>query len=125
MIEMGEYDVALDELRWLLNGCGDCIEAHRLLGELALLNDDLKLARGHFGYAYEIGVAAIDQARAAGPFPYERASNQAFLECGKGLASCLTDLGKTSLARQVLERLVQFDPTDPLGAKQMLAELPA
>lgn len=123
MIEMGEYDVALDELRWLLNGCGDCIEAHRLLGELALLNHDARLARGHFGYAYEIGIAAIDRQRGSGPYPYERAANQAFLECGKGLARCLSELEKPQLARQVLERLLVLDPSDPLGAKAMLAEL--
>ena len=52
MIDAGEVDVAVDELRWLLSGCSDFVDAHRLLGELALSENDLPLARAHFGYAY-------------------------------------------------------------------------
>lgn len=123
MVAAGETEVALDELRWLLNGCGDFVDAHRLLGELALLENDPKLARGHFGYAFEIGMAAIHAAGSPAPFSYTRPANQAFLECGKGLAHCLKAIEKPALARDILQELLRLDPSDPLGAKEMLAEL--
>jgi len=115
MIAAGETDVAVDELRWLLDGCSDFIEAHRVLGELAMLEEDVPLARGHFGYAYQLGVKAIDQARPTGTFPYALDNNKAFLEAGKGLVWSLQQLGKRDTALEVIERLLQHDPSDPLG----------
>ena len=51
--------MAIDELRWLLEVCRDMIEAHFLLGKLAVeAEHDVPLARGHFGYAYQLGVKA-------------------------------------------------------------------
>lgn len=123
MIELGETEVAVDELRWLLNDCGDFIEAHRLLGELALAEGDLRLARGHFGYAYEIALAAMERAGRGALFPYERPANRAFFESAKGLAYCLAELGKIDLAQDVLNRMLALDPADPLGAADMLASL--
>lgn len=125
MIDAGETEIAIDELRWLLNGCGDFVDAHRLLGELALLESDFALARGHFGYGYEIGMSAIQAQPGAGPFPYSRPANQSFLEAAKGLAFCLQQLEKPALAREVLETMLRLDPTDPLGAGKMLASLPS
>src|SRR5688572_30404072 len=63
MIEAGELDVAVDELRWLLSGCAEFIAAHGLLGELAVaLHDDLSLARGHFGAGYQLGLQTLRRA---------------------------------------------------------------
>ncbi len=46
MIAEGETEVAIDELRWLLEVCRDMIEAHAMLGRLAAENaHDLELAR--------------------------------------------------------------------------------
>jgi hypothetical protein len=123
MIDAGETEIAIDELRWLLNGCGDFVDAHRLLGELALLESDYALARGHFGYGYEIALSAVQAHKGSGPFPYARPANQSFLEAAKGLAFCLQQLGKPALARDVLQTLLRLDPTDPLGAGKMLAAL--
>lgn len=125
MIAGGEEDIAIDELRWLLNGCSDFVEAHRLLGELHLTHDqDLSLARAHFGYAYQIGLAAIRRSGGPSPLPYGLTANQPFFEAGKGLAYCLKELSKPEMAREVLEELLRLDPTDPLGARNMLAQLP-
>ena len=44
MIEAEEFDVATDELRWLLTDCPEFIAAHALLGELFQLSDELFLA---------------------------------------------------------------------------------
>ncbi len=120
MIEGGESEIARDELLWLLNGCSDCLLAHKMLGELALADNDLRLARGHFGYAYEIGSKALDRAGAKGGLPYRLPANQAFFEAGKGLAFCLRELGKLALAADVVARLIACDPTDPLGVRQLL-----
>lgn len=119
MIEAGETEIAQDELRWLLNGCSDFIEAHRILGELALAEEDLPLARGHFGYAYSLGSKALERAGAAGPLPYRLPANQAFHESGKGLVYCLLHLGKRAMAEEVVAGLVRFDPADPLTVRKL------
>lgn len=117
MVAAGEVDIAVDELRWLLNGCSDFVGAHCLLGELALADGDFKLARGHFGCAYEIALSACPTGGLAAPLPYRFAANQAFLEAAKGLAWCLHELGKRKLAQRVLEQLLRCDPTDPLKVR--------
>jgi hypothetical protein len=123
MVEAGEIDVAIDELRWLLSGCSDFVVAHRLLGELALSENDLPLARAHFGYAYSLGEKALKQAGASGPLPHRIAANQAFHEAGKGLVYCLKKQGKIDMARQAVDVLTKCDPSDPLKVRELL-ELP-
>lgn len=122
MIEAGETEIAQDELRWLLGGCSDFIDAHRILGELALSEEDLPLARGHFGYAYSIGAKALERAGTGGPLPYRLPANQAFHEAGKGLVYCLLHLGKRAMAEQVVEALLRCDPGDPLAVRKLLAD---
>jgi hypothetical protein len=124
MLDAGEGDVARDECRWLLEGCTDCIDAHRLLGEIALAENDLPLARGHFGYAYRLGAKALEAAATRGPLPYRLQANRAFLESGKGLAFCLKHLGKPEMAAEVVEALLACDPADPLGVAQLAAKNP-
>ncbi len=122
MLEAGEIDVAADELLWLLSGCDVLLEAHKLLGEIALADGDLPLARGHLGYAYELGLGALETG-ARGVLPYARPANQAFFEAGKGLAWCLKQQGEMGLAAEVVERLLTLDPSGPLGLKEMRDEL--
>ena len=122
MIDAGETEIATDELRWLLNGCSDFLEAHKTLGELALLESDIPLARGHFGYAFQIGKKALDAAGCRGLVPYRLASNTAFHEAGKGLAFSLRELGKRELLTPVLETLLRCDPSDPLGVQGFAKE---
>ncbi len=123
MIELGEIDVAIDELRWLLQGCSDFIAVHRLLGELALAREDYPLARGHFGYAFRIGVKAVGEPP-AGLFPYSQEGNRDFLESAKGLAWCLFKLDKPELAIDVVRTLLACDPSDPLGVGAWVTEAP-
>jgi hypothetical protein len=125
MLAAGETDVARDECRWLLEGCHDCLEAHRLLGEIALGDDELPLARGHFGYAYRLGTQALDRAGTTGPLPYAQSANQAFFESGKGLAWCLRRLGKPEMAAEVVARLLKCDPSDPLRLADLAAKPPS
>jgi len=120
MIAAGETDVARDELRWLLDECHDFIEAHALLGDLAVAENDLKLARGHYGYAYQLGVRAIDEAQDVTRLSAKNSGNQPFFYAANGLVRCLLKMGKRGLAQDVVKRLVQFDPTDPLSLQSML-----
>jgi hypothetical protein len=121
MIDAGENDIARDELRWLLQGCSDNIAAHRLLGEIALLEEDVPLARGHFGYAYQIGMKAIHRAGCPSPFSAEHPSNAPLFAAGKGLVNCLLKLDKRELAAEAVEFLLQCDPRDPLNLCALLA----
>jgi hypothetical protein len=120
MIAAGEIEIARDEIRWLLQGCHDFLEAHKALGELAYAEHDLPLARGHFGYAFRIGQQAIARAGKSRPIPYKLRGNQAFHESGKALALCLMGLDKRDLAAEVVRDLISYDPTDPLGVRAML-----
>ncbi len=122
MVAAGEHEVARDELRWLLEGCSDNIGAHELLGELALQAGDVPLARGHFGYAYQIGVRAIQRSGSPAPLPFEHAANQSFFAAGKGLAYCLLKLDKPKTAAEVVELLRHCDPRDPLNLGELLAD---
>ena len=120
MLEAGEVDVAVDELRWLLRACSSFLAAHTLLGEIALADGDLALARSHFGRAYEIGREAIPEQGLAGPLPHARPANRAFFEAGKGLAQCLHQTAESRRAAEVVEQLLALDPSDPLGLRALL-----
>ena len=119
MLAAGEIDVAVDELRWLVAGCNELLEAHKLLGEIAFSEADLRLARGHFGRAYELGLKAFPKRRPAGRLPYARGANRAFFEAGRGLAECLYQLGQSELAAEVVDQLLALDPSDPLELSRL------
>jgi hypothetical protein len=122
MVDAGELDVARDECRWLLEGCSECLEAHRILGEIALEQGDTALARGHFGFAYRLGVTALERAETTGPLPYSLEANQPFFEAAKGLAWCLLQLGKPQMAAEVVNACTACDPSDPLQIRGLLAD---
>jgi hypothetical protein len=119
MIAAEETEIAQDELRWLLSECHDFMAAHKLLGDLAVIEKDYRLARGHYGYAYQIGLKAIDSAGSALKLPYRHASNQAFFQAGKGVITCLLKLNKQRMAKDVIARLLQLDAGDPLGLRSL------
>ena len=122
MIESGETDVAIDELRWLVGGCSEFIEAHALLGELALAEGDFALARGHFGFAVQLGSKVLQRAKVSGPLPYAQPANRAFYEAGRGLVTSLVKLGMLEKAKTLVDDLVGLDPTDPLKLRAGLDE---
>jgi Flp pilus assembly protein TadD len=103
MVAAGEAEIARDELVWLLSECPDFLEAHLHLGLIALEDDDPKLARGHFGRAYEL------------------AGNKAFFEAAKGLVHCLVATGKLTVAEDIVRRTTTLDPTDPLALAALVA----
>jgi hypothetical protein len=124
MIAAGEHDVAIDELRWLVSACPDMIEAHYLLGKLAVeVDHDLALARGHFGVGYQLGAKALARAGNPAPVTALHPANRAFFDAGRGLAWCLHELGRRDMALEVVEHLLRCDPTDPLGLKGWIDEI--
>ena len=124
MIHAGENDVAIDELRWLLNDCSEMIEAHFLLGKLAVeIDNDLPLARAHFGFGYSAGARALKRAGEPGPLPALHPANRYFFDSGRGLAWVLHGLQKPSMAIEVIEHLLQCDPSDPLQVGGWIDEM--
>jgi hypothetical protein len=124
MIAEGEADVAVDELRWLLEMCHEMLAAHFLLGKIAVENDsDIPLGRGHFGAGYQLGLQAWRRAGEPTPVTALHPANRVFFDCGRGLVWCLNSLGLTPLAVEVVEQLLKLDPTDPLSLKGWLDEL--
>jgi hypothetical protein len=117
MIEAGETELATDELRWLLSDCSEFIAAHVMLGELALLGGDLSLARGHYGAGYQLGLQTLRRAKMPRPLLYSLPANRPFFDAGKGLIECLRSLGKQQMAAEIVEMLLELDPSDPLALR--------
>jgi len=130
MIEAGEHEIATDELRYLLSGCPELLEAHVLLGQLAVTDDetrpaDLELARGHFGFAFAMGEKAVEAARCPGPLPGAEPANAPWHEAARGLAWCLEKQGNRQMADRVAATIKRLDPTDPAEVAALLDELRA
>jgi hypothetical protein len=121
MLAAGETEIARDELVWLLSECPDFLEAHVQLGLVALEEGDAKLARGHFGRAYELCLRALEAAGGPKPLPHSLPGNQPFFEAAKGLVHCLLQTGRRGMAADVCRRIAPLDPADPLGIQRLLA----
>lgn len=120
MIAGGETEIAYEELVWLLSECPDFLEAHLHLGLLALEANDPRLARGHFGRAFELCTRALKAVGNPRPVPYHLPGNRAFHEAAKGLVHCLLDTGRRPMAAQVCTQIQHLDPADPLGLNRLL-----
>jgi len=91
----GDPEGARDALRYALSACHDNLWVHVALGQIALKEfRDPTLARGHFGYAFELGRRALPQGF-LGRLPRDRPNNRPFYEALDGLISCLEALGQT------------------------------
>ncbi len=97
--EAGDPEGARDALRYALQGCGDNLWVHVALGRIALEDfNDPALARGHFGYAFELAQRAIPLGF-NGRMPGDRDANRPFFEAIDGLATCYEALGKPEESR--------------------------
>jgi DNA-binding transcriptional LysR family regulator len=115
MIEAGETEVARDELVWLLSECPDFLDAHLHLGLIALEEEDPKLARGHFGRAYELCIRALEAAgiafRASFTSP-SLAGQMAALRAGLGV-------GVLPAAMATRDLTVLREPLPPLSDSEI------
>jgi hypothetical protein len=123
MVDAGENDVAIDELRWLLSDCPEFIAAHVMLGALAMSVGDVPLARGHYGAGYQLGLQTLRRAKMPRPLLYSQPANCPFFEAGQGLIASLEKLGKGSMANEVFATLLELDPSDPLKLRAMVDAL--
>ncbi len=90
----GDPESARDALRFALSACHDNIWAHVALGQIALVEfRDPTLARGHFGYAFELVERSLPPGF-SGRLPRERANNRPFYDAIDGLAESLDALGR-------------------------------
>lgn len=124
MLDANETEIAEDELRYLLDGCGELLEAHALLGQLAYSRQDLPLARGHYGYAFELVRKALGPVKAAnGQLPYDIEANRVFHEAAHGLAVCLAGMDEPGAACDVLRTMLSLDLHDRLKVRGLLGLL--
>ncbi len=99
----GDPEAARDALRYALQGCGDNLWVHVALGRIALQDDhDPALARGHFGYAFELAQRAFPPGF-RGRLPRHRPANRPLYEAIDGLAACYDALGKAGQAAELRE----------------------
>jgi hypothetical protein len=90
----GDPESARDALRYALSAYHDNIRVHVALGQIALEEfGDPSLARGHFGYAFELVQRALPPGF-AGRLPRDRPRNRPFYEAIDGLVACLETLGR-------------------------------
>lgn len=116
-----EFEIARDELLYLVADCRGFLEAYLQLAELALEDEDIPLAKGHFGFAYEQGLEILPPGF-RGQIPCKEGYNPHFFAAGRGLARCLIARQEPKKAREVLEQLLRFDPSEE-GAKSLLQQL--
>ena len=112
----GDPEAARDALRFALQGCGDNIWVHVALGRIAL--DDFRdpsLARGHFGYAFELAERAIPGGF-AGRFPREHPSNRPLYDALDGLIACHDALGASDLAGELRGKVASW--SRPIGPRR-------
>jgi hypothetical protein len=103
----GEPEEAREMLRFALEDCGDNLWVHAALGRIALEMGDSALARGHFGYAFEL-VRPLVEPLEAGSLEPGSDANRPFFDACDGLAASLDRLGQGSDAasvRRLVERL--------------------
>ncbi len=99
----GDPESARDALRYALSACHDNIWAHVALGQIALVEfRDPALARGHFGYAFDLAHRALPQGF-KGRLPRDRANNRPFYEAIDGLAQSLEALGRHADSKSLKE----------------------
>ncbi len=89
----GDPESARDALRFALSACRDNIWTHVALGQIALAEfHDPALARGHFGYAFDLAYRALPPGF-KGRMPRERHNNRPFFDAIDGLVKSMEGLG--------------------------------
>jgi len=99
----GDPEGARDALRFALQGCGDNMWVHCALGWIALEDfNDPSLARGHFGYGFELALKAIPR-DFDGRLPREHTANRPLYDAIDGLILCYEKLGRPDHAEELRE----------------------
>jgi hypothetical protein len=97
----GAVAEARDQLRFLLEECGTNLWVHAALGRIALESHrDARLARGHFGYAFELARRAVPP-DFRGRLPGDRPANRPLYDALDGLIACDEALGRRAEADEL------------------------
>ena len=108
--EAGDPESARDALRYALGGCGDNLWVHVALGKIALeAFNDAELARGHFGYAFELAFRALPR-DFRGRLPRSSPRNAPIFDALEGLARCYEALDLPSEAVPLRKMAKSWDP---------------
>lgn len=108
LLKAGDVEAARDAFRYALQGCGDNLWIHVALGRVALEHfHDPTLARGHFGYAFELAQRALPRGF-AGPLARDLPANQPAFEAIEGLAACYEALGRPKDADDIRRVAAQW-----------------
>jgi hypothetical protein len=75
---------------------------------------DLPLGRGHYGAGYQLGLQTLRRAKMPKPLLYSQPANRPFFDAGRGLTDCLRKLDKPRMADEIVETLLELDPSNPL-----------
>ncbi|PIE18658.1 MAG: hypothetical protein CSA66_04315 [Proteobacteria bacterium] len=98
------------------------LDAHAILGDIALGADRVADALAHYAVGAAIGDLSVP-AEGAGELPWSEADNHAYLACLYGCARALRRLGRERDAAAPLARLLALDPDDGLGASGLMRAL--
>jgi len=114
MMEAGDPEGARDALRYALQGCGDNLWIHVALGKIALFEfNDASLARGHFGYAFELAQRALPPGF-AGRLPKHLPANRPLYDAIDGLAACYEALGEPAQSGRLRAQAARWSSGTPL-----------
>lgn len=124
LMSEGNLDAAEKLLMTTLVAEFRCIDAHAHLGIIALRRGAVKQARGHFAVGVQIGALSFSDLTNI-TLPYGWLLNRPFLRAlhGHGIASWR--LGRYDDALATMQRLIQLDPEDRLGARSVLSSVSA
>lgn len=104
LLDEGDDEEATEALRYALGACRDSLWLHVALGRIALTRrNDPELARGHFGYAFELVEAGLPR-DFDGYLPRSHPANMPLYETIDGLAACYEALGQHRDARALRDR---------------------
>lgn len=116
--EAGEPEEAREILRYALEGCGDNLWIHVALGRIALESDrNPLLARGHFGYAFELARQTIPPGF-GGRLPRNEPDNQPLYDAIAGLTEALEHLGQEGEARELRRLASVWSGAEPVARKR-------
>lgn len=127
-LEKGDRGAARELLADLLERDLRCLEAHLWLGSMQFDVAPTPYSLGQARRHYRVGVGLGDLALGPGfegRLPWGLPGNRPFLRCLHGLALCHWGLGDHDEARRALERLLQLEPEDRLGATSLLGRVEA